>query len=91
MLSGVVIASKKIVREVMSMYGVPVMPMSVESTRPPGGFFVAYGPSAPMFQVVGSFHVGNTDARLSALTPDEKESTVPRTFCPKLPEYGVCR
>ena len=40
-MSGVTIASKKIVREPMSMYGVPVMPMWLESTLPPGGFFVA--------------------------------------------------
>ena len=30
--------------------------------------------------------VGKTEARFSALTPEEKESTVPRTFWPKFPE-----
>ena len=50
---------------------------------------VAYGLSAAMFQVDGSFQVGKMDARLSELTPEENASTVPRTFCPKLPEYSV--
>jgi hypothetical protein len=44
LLSGVTIASKKIVREPMSMYSVPVMPMWAGPTDPPGGFFVAYWP-----------------------------------------------
>ena len=36
--------AKKIVREAMSMYGVPVMPMLADPTDPPGGFAVAKGP-----------------------------------------------
>ena len=35
---------EEIVREPMSMYGVPVIPMFFGPTDPPGGFLVANGP-----------------------------------------------